>query len=76
MRAFLLDGPYAGETISIQPADFGEPPAEIVVKARDGGNPHEISDHTHSASDTDLGPTSYLLDGTDMQNGLFQYRCG
>jgi hypothetical protein len=75
LRAFLEDGPYAGETLSVEPTDSGEPPRSIVVEGGDGGDPGEVTDHIVSAAGTDLGPATYLLRGPDLRNGLWRYRC-
>ncbi len=36
MYAFLDDGPYAGETVRIDPAPDGRPPREIALADADG----------------------------------------
>lgn len=73
-RAFLEDGPYAGETMSIGPDDSGEPPAQVEVEGTGRVDPHGVSEHPGSAPGTPRRPATYEFDHRDLGNGVWRYR--
>jgi hypothetical protein len=72
LRAYLDDGPRAGDTVSIAPADDGSVPETIVLD--DSGRVEAVGGTPERSEEADDATTTYRLAGPDMDNGLWVYR--
>lgn len=75
IRAFLEDGPHAGETVAVDPEDGGNAPRRITLEspARRPG----LGDATELSPDTGGGPSgavTYQLHRADTEIGIWRYR--
>jgi hypothetical protein len=71
-RAYLDDGPRAGETVSIAPAEDGSVPETLVLD--DSGALEAVGGTPERSGDADDATTTYRLAQPDMDNGLWVYR--
>ncbi|HEY2205326.1 MAG TPA: hypothetical protein VGH99_12720 [Pseudonocardia sp.] len=73
-RAFIDDGPHAGETLSLSPDDDGQAPKRIVLA--DPAHRPGLGDRTENSPGQreSGGSTAYELQDTDLDAGLWIYR--
>lgn len=72
LRVLLEDGPHAGQTISVEPDDEGQPPERITVHIP--GEVLQVRQKPADAGGSEDPSDSYQRHGSDEELGLWVYQ--